>query len=56
MSTWAESRAFLRSMLRGHGPQRTGVGANAIVAVRYDASEVASDVTEILAWDGGGWS
>ena len=30
--------------------QAAAVGANAIVAMRYDATEVASGVTEVIAY------
>jgi uncharacterized protein YbjQ (UPF0145 family) len=41
----ARQEAF--DIMRQHGAE---VGANAIVAMRYDANEVAQGVTEVLAY------
>jgi uncharacterized protein YbjQ (UPF0145 family) len=41
----ARQEAF--DIMRQHGAE---VGANAIVAMRYDANEVAPGVTEVLAY------
>ena len=41
----ARQEAF--DIMRAHGSE---VGANAIVAMRYDANEIASAVTEVLAY------
>ena len=37
--------------LRAHGAARgASIGANAVIAMRYDANEVAQGVTEVLAY------
>ena len=43
----AKARADAFDLMLDHA---AGLGANAIVAVRYDANEVAAGVTEVLAY------